>query len=49
MINTLISLLIFFWIVGMVSNIGGSFVHTLLVLAVSIFLFDTLTGRTTAV
>ncbi|MBU6454029.1 MAG: lmo0937 family membrane protein [Cyanobacteria bacterium REEB67] len=45
MIYTLISLLVFFWIVGLVAHIGGSFIHTLLVLAVAIFLFNVITGR----
>jgi hypothetical protein len=45
MIYTLISLLFFFWLVGLVAHIGGSFIHTLLVLAVAIFLFDLITGR----
>jgi hypothetical protein len=45
MIYTLISLLILFWIVGLVSHIGGSFIHTLLVVALAIFVFDLLTGR----
>jgi Family of unknown function (DUF5670) len=45
MIYTLISLLFFFWLVGLVAHIGGSFVHTLLVLAIAIFLFDLFTGR----
>jgi hypothetical protein len=45
MIYTLISLLIFFWIVGFVSHIGGDFVHTLLVLAVAVFIFNIVTGR----
>jgi|JI8StandDraft_1071087.scaffolds.fasta_scaffold03935_2 hypothetical protein len=45
MIYTLISLLVFFWIVGLVSHIGGDFVHTLLVLAVAVFIFNIVTGR----
>lgn len=45
MIYTLISLLILFWIVGLVSHIGGDFVHTLLVLAVAVFIFNIVTGR----
>jgi Family of unknown function (DUF5670) len=45
MIYTLISLLFFFWLVGLVAHIGGGFIHTLLVLAVAIFLFDLITGR----
>lgn len=49
MIYTLISLLVFFWFVGLISHIGGSFVHTLLVLALGIFLFDVITGRRSSV
>jgi hypothetical protein len=49
MIYTLISLLFFFWLVGLVAHIGGSFIHTLLVLALAIFLFDLITGRRTTV
>jgi hypothetical protein len=49
MIYTLISLLFFFWLVGLVAHIGGSFIHTLLVLAIAIFIFDLVTGRRSAV
>jgi hypothetical protein len=35
----------FFWIIGLVSNIGGPLIHTLLVIAVAIFLFDLIVGR----
>ncbi len=49
MIYTLISLLFFFWLVGLVAHIGGGFVHTLLVLAIAIFLFDMITGRRSTV
>lgn len=45
MIYTLISLLFFFWIVGFVSDIGGDFIHTLLVLAVAVFIFNVVSGR----
>jgi len=45
MIYTLISLLILFWIIGLVAHIGGSFIHTLLVLALIVFVFNLLTGR----
>jgi len=45
MINTLISLLILFWIVGFVAHIGGGFIHTLLVLAIAVFIFNIVSGR----
>jgi len=49
MIYTIISLLVLFWIVGLVAHIGGGFIHTLLVLAVAVFIFNMLTGRSTSV
>jgi hypothetical protein len=48
MLYTLISLLVLFWLVGMLAHVGGSFVHGLLVLALAIFVFDMLTGRRAA-
>lgn len=45
MIYTLISLLVLFWLVGLVAHVGGSFIHGLLVLALAIFVFDLVTGR----
>ena len=49
MIYTLISLLLLFWVVGLVAHIGGSFIHALLVIALCVFVFDLITGRRTAV
>lgn len=49
MLYTLISLLVAFWLIGFVAHIGGGFIHALLVLALAIFVFDLLTGRTTTV
>jgi hypothetical protein len=45
MIYTLISLLLLFWVIGMVANVGGGFIHALLVLAIVVFLFNMLSGR----
>jgi hypothetical protein len=45
MIYTLISLLLFFWIVGLVAHIGGGLIHALLVIALAVFIFDIVTGR----
>ena len=47
MIYTLISLLILFWLIGLVANIGGGFIHALLVLALIVFVFNLITGRRT--
>lgn len=49
MIYTLISLLILFWVVGLVAHIGGSFIHTLLVLALIVFVFNLIAGRRASV
>jgi hypothetical protein len=49
MIYTLISLLLLFWLIGMVAHIGGGLIHFLLVLALAVFVFDLLTGRTAGV
>jgi hypothetical protein len=45
MLYTILSILVLLWIVGLVGNIGGPFIHTLLVIAVAIFLFNVITGR----
>jgi hypothetical protein len=49
MIYTIISLLFAFWLIGLVAHIGGGFIHTLLVLALVVFVFDMLTGRSSSV
>lgn len=49
MIYTLISLLVLFWLVGLVAHVGGGFIHGLLVLALIVFVFDLLTGRRTTI
>jgi hypothetical protein len=45
MLWTLIGLLLFFWVLGLVARVGGGFIHTLLALAVVLFLFNLFTGR----
>jgi hypothetical protein len=45
MIWTLIGLLILFWFLGLILDIGGAIIHVLLVIAVIIFIFDLITGR----
>ncbi|MBI2809236.1 MAG: lmo0937 family membrane protein [Candidatus Melainabacteria bacterium] len=49
MIYTLISLLVLFWLVGLVAHVGGGFIHGLLVLDLFVFVFDMLTGRRTSI
>ncbi|MDR3616353.1 MAG: lmo0937 family membrane protein [Candidatus Obscuribacterales bacterium] len=45
MIYTIVSLLLAFWLVGLFMHIGGGFIHTLLVLALVVFVFDLISGR----
>ena len=49
MIYSIISLLVAFWLVGLFMHIGGGFIHTLLVLAAVVFVYDLLTGSRASV
>ena len=42
---TLITLLVVFWVLGLVFQIGGGLIHTLIVIALIIFVFKLITGR----
>jgi hypothetical protein len=44
MLWTLISLLVAFWVIGLLAHVGGSFVHFLLGAAVLLFLVNLFTG-----
>ena len=41
----IVGIIIIFWLLGFVLNIGGGMIHTLLVIAVIIFIFDFVGGR----
>jgi hypothetical protein len=45
MIWTIIGILLLLWLVGLLANIGGGFIHLILVIAVVVFLWDLITGR----
>jgi len=45
MLYTIISLLVLFWLVGLVAHVGGGFIHLLLVVALCVFAFDLISGR----
>lgn len=49
MLYTIITLLVIFWLLGFVAHIGGGLIHTLLVIAVVLFLFNLLSGRSAGV
>ncbi|WP_161879506.1 lmo0937 family membrane protein [Alkalibacterium sp. MB6] len=45
MLWTIIGLLVLFWILGLVFEIGGGIIHILLVIALIVFIFNMITGR----
>ncbi len=45
MLYTIISVLVVLWLIGLVGHIGGSLIHTLLVVALCLFVFNLVTGR----
>ncbi|MHB1134343.1 MAG: lmo0937 family membrane protein [Chloroflexota bacterium] len=49
MLWTIIVLLVVFWLVGLLMNVGGGLIHLLLVLALIVLLYNLLTGRRTTV
>lgn len=42
---TLISLILFVWLIGLLSHVGGGLIHTLLLVAGILFLFEMVSGR----
>ncbi|MBW9150900.1 lmo0937 family membrane protein [Clostridium estertheticum] len=38
-------IVVFFWVVGFISHIGGGLIHMLLVIAVIVFLVDKISGK----
>lgn len=42
---TLISLILFVWLIGLLANFGGNLIHTLLLVAGVLFLFEMISGR----
>jgi hypothetical protein len=45
MLYTIISLLVGFWLIGLLMHIGGALIHALLVLAAAVFVFKLITGQ----
>lgn len=45
MIWTVIGILLVLWLVGLLADIAGGFIHLLLVVALAVFLFNMFTGR----
>lgn len=45
MLWTVVVILLILWLVGFFGHIGGSLIHTLLVLAVIVLIFNFVSGR----
>ncbi|MBU3176530.1 lmo0937 family membrane protein [Clostridium estertheticum] len=45
LLRTIVGIMIILWLLGFVLSIGGGMIHTLLVIAVIIFVFDLIGGR----
>ncbi len=45
MLWTIIAILLVFWVLGLVVNVGGGLIHLLLLVAGVIFVFQLITGR----
>lgn len=45
MLYTLVAILVVLWLLGFTLNVGGGLIHTLLVIAAVVFLFNLISGR----
>ncbi len=45
MLWTIIGLLLLFWVLGLVFEIGGALINILLVIALIVFIFNMISGR----
>jgi hypothetical protein len=48
MLWTIITILFVLWLVGLIGNIGGGLIHTLLVIALVLFIYNMISGRRSA-
>ena len=47
MLWTVLIILLILWLLGFIGNVGGSFIHLLLVIAAIVLIYNLLTGRRT--
>lgn len=45
LLRMIIGVMIVLWLLGFVLDIGGGLIHTLIVIAVILFIFDMISGR----
>jgi len=48
MLWTILTILLVLWLIGVIGGIGGGLIHTLLVIAAIVFVFNMLSGRRAA-
>lgn len=48
MLWTILAVLVVLWVLGLIGNIAGGFIHLLLVLALIVFVVNALSNRKTA-
>lgn len=49
MLYTIVGILLILWLLGFTMNVGGGLIHTLLVIAAVVFLFNLISGRRSAI
>lgn len=47
MLYTLVTILLLVWLVGLLTHVGGGFIHTLLLIAGVLFVVEMISGRRT--
>ena len=45
MLYTILVILLVLWLLGLIANIGGGFIHILLVIALVVFIYNLVKGR----
>jgi hypothetical protein len=48
MLNAIVVVLLALWLIGVVTKIAGSVIHLLLLVALALFIWNMIKGRTTA-
>lgn len=48
MLTVIVGVLVILWLLGMIGHIAGGFIHLLLAIALTVFIYNMLTGRKSA-
>jgi hypothetical protein len=49
MLYTIVAILLVLWLLGFSMHVGGGLIHTLLVIAAVVFIFNLISGRRSAI